>query len=75
MKIRKIPLQDLLDTLEYLFEIGVDYIDFSGEQGDEQDALTFSFTKDYVNEEFKDDFTENESQEIELNNNSLNDLT
>jgi hypothetical protein len=72
MIIKKIPLEELLDVLDYLYEIGVDYVDFTG---DEQNNIMVSFLKEYVAEEFKKNFPEDTTTEIDLNNDSLNDLT
>jgi len=38
MKLRKIPLEDLLEILQDLYESGVDYIDLDGEQDNEGDS-------------------------------------
>jgi len=74
MKLKKIPLEDLLEVLEELYNLGVDYVNISGEAvSPDQDALAISFTKEYVNEEFRENFSEEEMQEIPLNTQDLND--
>jgi len=74
MKYRKIPLEALLDILEELYDVGVDYIDISGQQGEDSDVLSISFTREYVNEEFQENFQEETPiKHIELNDDNIND--
>lgn len=74
MKYRKIPLEALLDILEELYDVGVDYIDISGQQGEDSDVLSISFTREYVNEEFQENFEEETPiKHIELNDDNIND--
>jgi hypothetical protein len=51
VKIEKIPLDRLIDTLVNLYNQGVDYIDISGVPGVEQDRMAIVFNKDYMTEE------------------------
>jgi len=51
IRIQKIPLDRLIDTLVDLYNQGVDYIDISGVPGEEFDRMAIVFTKDYMTEE------------------------
>lgn len=51
IRIQKIPLDRLIDTLVDLYNQGVDYIDISGVPGKEFDRMAIVFTKDYMTEE------------------------
>lgn len=69
LKLRKIPLQPLIEILQDIYESGADYIDLSGEQNDEgespKDLIQITIKPEYMlhDEEEKDmDIT----QEIEL---------
>lgn len=70
-----IPIEDLMDVLMELYEQGVDYVDITGKHNPEQDSIGISFTKEYVDPDFYDNFEE-DIPEIEINNtDDLNDLT
>lgn len=49
-------LQTLLDILSDLFDKGVDYVDIIGTLDDEQDSLGISFSKEYMAEEYMENF-------------------
>ena len=51
VRIEKIPLDKLIDTLVDLYNQGVDYIDISGVPGKNFDKMASVFTKDYMTEE------------------------
>ena len=51
IRIQKIPLDRLIDTLVDLYNQGVDYIDISGVPGEEFDRMAIVFTIDYMTEE------------------------
>ena len=51
IRIQKIPLDRLIDTLVDLYNQGVDYIALSGVPGEEFDRMAIVFTKDYMTEE------------------------
>lgn len=55
--LRKIPVDKLIDLLVTMYNRGVDYIDISGVQEEEQDKMAISFTEDYLTEEAKKDFS------------------
>lgn len=56
VRIRKVHLQTLLDILSDLFDKGVDYVDIIGTLDDEQDSLGISFSKEYMAEEYMENF-------------------
>ena len=51
LSIKKIPLDNLINLLVDLYNKGVDYVDFEGVEGKEQDKMAVSFTKEYMSEE------------------------
>jgi hypothetical protein len=68
LKLRKIPLEPLIQILQDLYDSGADYIDLSGEQNKEEDEL-----KDIIQITVKpeymthtDDDDDDIEQEIEL---------
>lgn len=70
MIVKKIPLDEFIQVLDSLYEIGVDFIDLHVEP---EDTFSVSFMKEYVDEEFRDNFEEDKTIPLDLNNN-LNDL-
>ena len=78
VKIQKIPLDKLIDTLVELYNRGVDYVDIEGIQGQEFDRMAIAFTKEYMTEEGKKNFGELdvdlEIKPSKLSDNDLNDL-
>ena len=67
LKLRKIPLGPLIEILQDLYDGGVDYIDLSGEQNNNEDSpkdiIQITVKPEYVlHDEEEDDVT----QEIEL---------
>jgi hypothetical protein len=51
VRIEKIPLDKLINTLVDLYNQGVDYIDISGVPGKDFDKMAIVFTKDYMTED------------------------
>lgn len=79
--LRKIPVDKLIDLLIEMYNHGVDYIDISGNQEEDQDNMVISFTKDYMTEEGQKHFKEDDSIDIaerlmngKLSEEDLNDL-
>ncbi len=66
MKIQKIPLDNLIETLVSLYNHGVDYVDIIGCPGEQYDKMAISFVKEYMTEEGKKNFGEMEP-EMEMN--------
>lgn len=46
----------LLQALNELYEKGVDYVDIHGLEGTNIDTVGFSFSKDYMNPDLRDNF-------------------
>jgi hypothetical protein len=70
LRIKKVPLETFLDILSDLFDKGVDYVDIAGT--DEENGITISFCKEYMSEEFAENFdaiptTTKSSEEININ--------
>jgi len=78
VKIEKIPLDKLIDTLVELYNRGIDYIDIAGVPGKEFDRMAIAFTRDYMTEQGKKNFGEFdldlEIKPDQLTDDDLNDL-
>ena len=78
VKIQKIPLDKLIDTLVDLYNKGIDYVDIAGVPGEEFDRMAIAFTRDYMTEQGKKNFGEFDLDvEIgpeKLTDSDLNDL-
>ena len=72
LKLRKIPLQALIEILQDLYENGADFIDLSGEQKDEdglsKDLIQITIKPEYMlhDERNDDDDDDDELEEIEF---------
>jgi hypothetical protein len=58
VKIERIPLDRLIDTLVDLYNKGVDYVDVVGVPGVEFDRMGIAFTKDYMTDHGRENFGE-----------------
>lgn len=56
LRIRKIDVLGLIQTLNELYDKGVDYVDLFGELADGRDTVNLVFCKEYMNEEYEDNF-------------------
>jgi hypothetical protein len=59
---RKIPLDDLLNHLTSLYNLGIIYIDLHIEQGEDQDVIGIMFYEDYIENKFKSNFEQMENE-------------
>jgi len=70
LKLRKIPLQALIEILQDLYDNGADYIDLSGEQKDEngssRDLIQITIKPEYMLHDERTDDDNDELEEIEL---------
>jgi hypothetical protein len=66
VRLRKIPIEAIIDVLIDLFDRGVDYIDIIGTPNEQQDTIGITFCKEYMNEEHQEDF-DNIETNIQLN--------
>lgn len=55
-KIRKVPLEALIERLRELYDKGVDFVDISGRFESGQDTISFTFCREYMNEEYIEEF-------------------
>ncbi len=73
---------NLIETLQEMYHRGANYVDLTGIEGEESDTLQISFSRAYMEEEFKEEFdsfaneTEKDpsSAEVKLSDEDLNDL-
>lgn len=81
LKLRKIPLQALIEILQDLYENGADFIDLSGEQKDEngsvKDLIQITIKPEYMLHDERNENDDEESEEIELDysNDDIQDTT
>lgn len=81
LKLRKIPLQPLIEILQDLYENGADYIDLSGEQKNEngsiKDLIQITIKPEYMLHDERNENDDEESEEIELDysNDDIQDTT
>jgi hypothetical protein len=73
VKIQKIPLDRLIETLVDLYNKGIDYVDISGVPGIDQDRMAIVFTRDYMTEEGKKNFGEADELDLEIGPSKLTD--
>ncbi len=73
VKIQKIPLDRLIETLVDLYNKGIDYVDISGVPGIDQDRMAIVFTRDYMTEEGKKNFGEGDELDLEIGPSKLTD--
>ena len=72
-RIRKIPLEKLMDVLHELYNAGVDYVDISGNKVSEtEDSISISYYTDYINPEYVEQYQKFE-QELTKENESLSE--
>lgn len=80
IRIRKVHIQSLIDTLAQIWDRGVDFVDVHGIIENGQDTIALSFCKAYMDEEYQDEFdTLGEEQfpstiDIKLKDEDLDDL-
>ena len=78
VKIQKIPLDKLIDTLVDLYNKGIDYVDIAGVPGEEFDRMAIAFTREYMTEQGKKNFEgfdlDVEIKPDRLTDSDLNDL-
>jgi hypothetical protein len=72
MKIQKIPLDNLINTLVDIYNAGVDYVDIFGISEKDNDNIVVSFTEEYMTEEGKKNFTK-EDLNLEIRSEKLTD--
>ena len=72
VKLERIPLDRLIDTLVDLYNKGIDYVDIVGVPGVEFDRMGIAFTKDYMTDQGKENFGELEV-DLEIISSKLTD--
>ena len=55
VKFHKIPLKELIMTLQSVYNQGADYIDISGVPGEEQDVIGIHVIEEYLSDDLEDD--------------------
>lgn len=73
LRLRKIPLQPLIEILQDLYDSGADYIDLSGEQSKEgedlKDIIQITVKPEYIlheDDDDDDDDIDNNIQEVKM---------
>ena len=68
MKIRKIPLESLIEILQDLYESGADYIDISGKNDEKnRDIIHITIKEEYMFYNEEEDATERSIFEGDIN--------
>lgn len=73
IRIQKIPLDTLIETLVSLYNQGIDYVDISGKPGTDFDSMAIVFTRDYMTEEGKKNFGEDNELDLQIGSRKLTD--
>lgn len=68
MRIRKVHVKTLVETLVSLYDRGVDYVDLIGILDDVQDSIGLSFSKEYMAKDMDDNFDEILEKDIKIDN-------
>ncbi len=83
IRLQKIPVEIMLQTLHELFAMGIDYIDIVGIPNEVQDTIGIVYNKDYMSKELLDsideainEFIDDEEQkkDIKLSDDDLNQI-
>ena len=70
VRLKKIPLEIFLDALEELYNMGLEYIDIVGINGEEQDTIGLAYSKDYMSQDLHEDI-QKAMDEIEKYDNEI----
>ena len=74
--IKKVPIEELIDVLNELYEKGVDYVDLITKP--DENRISLIVTEEYMSEEAREEFQEGTSDEIvidtKLSDEDLNQL-
>lgn len=68
-QLRMINIEAMIDVLTMLWNKGVDYVDISGKQGEDQDEICFSFCKEYMDKDHSEGFDDEFGPEDEKESN------
>ena len=63
---QKIPLRDLIETLQSVYNQGADYIDISGTPNEEQDVIGIHVLEEYLMNEDEEEDGNDELSEDDL---------
>jgi len=66
-RIRRIPIEKLIDALKEIYDSGVDFVDISkgiSPDSEESDSVLVSYTRDYINPEYIEEFDKYEAELI-----------
>lgn len=77
LKLRKIPLQPLIEILQDLYDSGADFIDLSGEQKDEngsvKDLIQITIKPEYMLHDERADDDDDDEIEMDYSNDDTPD--
>lgn len=73
IRIQKIPLDRLIETLVDIYNKGVDYVDISGMPGIDQDRMAIVFTTEYMTDAGKKNFEGEDNLDVEIGPSKLTD--
>ena len=72
--LQKIPIKNLLDILNEIYDNGADYIDISGVPNVEQDVISIFVREEYMSEEFNEEYEYRDEDSSALSDDDLNQL-
>jgi len=76
IKIRRVPIDKVLDILHHLYQNGVDFVDIHGHTEGDVDVLGVSFQKEYMDPDYLEAFEELHEEDLstkEINVKPLSD--
>jgi len=72
VRFQKIPLKELLETLQTVYNQGADYIDISGIPDEQQDVIGIHVLEEYLSDDLEED--DDEEDDGRLSEEDLNKL-
>ncbi len=72
VRFQKIPLKELLETLQTVYNQGADYIDISGIPDEQQDVIGIHVLEEYLSDDLEDE--DDEEDDGTLSEEDLNKL-
>jgi hypothetical protein len=73
VRLKKIPLEVFINALEDLYNMGLEYVDIIGINGEEQDTIGLAYSKEYMMPDFEEQIEKmvdemiNEEEEVKKN--------
>lgn len=80
---KRIHIESLMEALHQLYHSGVEMVDIYGEKSERQDSLFLVYSREYMDEEYRDSFddledmadSESPNIKIELSDEDINQIS